>query len=63
MSGVAQSILSNIWVANKPMREANIDFSKSILFEKISVKEVVVGFDRFCNGPTGCSLFFEWHAH
>ncbi|MBJ23565.1 MAG: hypothetical protein CMB64_02730 [Euryarchaeota archaeon] len=28
MSGVAQSILSNIWVANKPMREANIDFSK-----------------------------------
>ena len=28
ISGVAQSMLANIWVANKSMREANIDFSK-----------------------------------
>ncbi len=28
LSGVAQSMLSNIWVANKSLREANIDFSK-----------------------------------
>ncbi len=26
--GVAQSVSSNIWVANKAMREASIDFSK-----------------------------------
>ena len=28
ISGVAQSMSANIWVANKSMREANIDFTK-----------------------------------
>ena len=28
LSGVAQSMLANIWVANKSLREANIDFKK-----------------------------------